>query len=91
MFLQLIIRGLYISHIVLRSFSVRSPFVLRSFSVRSPFILRSFSVHSPFALRFPIGERSEDERKTKGDVTTTHRCGNEGTAKHQQETNDTET
>ena len=45
------------------SFSVRSPFVLRSFSVRSPFVLRSFSVRE-----------SENERRTKRDVTTTHRC-----------------
>ena len=52
MFLQLIMRGLYISHIV-----------LRSFSVRSPFILRSFSVQSPFALRFPIEERTENDRR----------------------------
>ena len=37
--------------IVLRSFSVRSPFILRSFSVRSPFVLRSFSVHPPLILR----------------------------------------
>ena len=63
MFLQLIMHGLYISHIVLRSFSVRSPFVLCSFSVRSPFALRSFSVHSPFALRFPIEERTENDRR----------------------------
>ena len=91
MFLQSIMRGLYISCIVLRSFSVRSPFVLRSFSVRSPFILRSISVRAPFPDRRTNGERSEDQRKTKRDVTTTHRCGNEGTAKHQQETNDTET
>ena len=55
MFLQLIMHGLYISHIV-----------LRSFSVRSPFILRSFSVHSPFALRFPIEERTKNERRTIG-------------------------
>ena len=52
MFLQPIMRGLYISHIVLRSFSVRPPFVLRS-----------FSVHSPFALRFPIEERTENDRR----------------------------
>ena len=52
MFLQLIMHGLYISHIVLRSFSVRSPFVLRSFSVRSPFVLR-----------FPIEERTENDRR----------------------------
>ena len=45
------------------SFSVRSPFVLRSFSVRSPFILRSFSDRSPFALRFPIEERTENDRR----------------------------
>ena len=63
MFLQSIMRGLYISHIVLRSFSVRSPFVLRSFSVRSPFVLRSFSVRAPFALRFPIEERTENDRR----------------------------
>ena len=63
MFLQSIMRGLYISCIVLRSFSVRSPFVLRSFSVRSPFVLRSFSVQSPFALRFPIEERTENDRR----------------------------
>ena len=92
----------YIFRIVLRSFSVRSPFVLRSFSVRSPFILRSSSVDPPFELRSisvraPFGnrgtngERSKNHRRQNGDVTTTHRCWNEGTAKHPQETNDTET
>ena len=44
-------------------FTHRSPFVLRSFSVRSPFVLRSFSVRSPFALRFPIEERTENDRR----------------------------
>ena len=34
-----------------------------SFSVRSPFVLRSFSVQSPFALRFPIEERTENDRR----------------------------
>ena len=78
------------SPFVLRSFSVRSPFVLRSFSVRSPFVLRSFSVHSPFVLRSFSVRESENERRTKRDVTITHRCWNEGTAKHKQETNNPE-
>ena len=66
MFLQSIMRGLYISRIVLRSFSVRSPFVLRSFSVRSPFVLRSFSVRSPFILRSRSVSRSKNERRMIG-------------------------
>ena len=45
------------------SFSVRSPFVLRSSSVDPPFNLRSRSVQSPFALRFPIEERTENDRR----------------------------
>ncbi len=58
----------------LRSSSVRAPFNLRSSSVQPPFNLRSTSVHPPFELRSGIGERSENERRTKGDVTITHRC-----------------
>ena len=50
----------------------------------------SFSVQPPFNLRSGIGERSENERRTKGDVTITHRCRNEGTAKHKKGTNNTE-
>ena len=69
----------------LRSSSVRAPFELRSSSVRAPFNLRSSSVQAPFGLRSGIGERSENERRTKGDVTITHRCWNEGTAKHKKE------
>ena len=60
--------------LILRSISVRAPFNLRSSSVRAPFNLRSTSVHPPFELRSGIGERSENERRTKGDVTITHRC-----------------
>ena len=73
-----------------RSSFVHPPFILRSFSVRSPFVLRSFSVHSPFILRSFSVRESENERRTKRDVTTTHRCWNEGTAKHKQETNNPE-
>ena len=58
----------------LRSSSVRAPFKLRSTSVQPPFNLRSSSVRAPFNLRSGIGERSEKERRTKGDVTITHRC-----------------
>ena len=58
----------------LRSSSVQAPFALRSTSVRAPFNLRSGSVRAPFKLRSGIGERSEKERRTKGDVTITHRC-----------------
>ena len=74
----------------LRSSSVRAPFILRSSSVHPPLILRSISVRAPFGNRRTNGERSEDERKTKGDVTTTHRCWSEGTAKHKKEINNTE-
>ena len=73
------------SPFILRSSSVRAPFELRSTSVRAPFGLRSTSVRAPFKLRSGIGERSEKERRTKGDVTITHRCWNEGTAKHKKE------
>ena len=69
----------------LRSSSVHPPFVLRSTSVRAPFELRSTSVRAPFELRSGIGERSENERRTKEDVTITHRCKNEGAAKHKKE------
>ena len=79
------------SPFVLRSFSVRSPFILRWSSVRSPFILRSISVQSPFGNRGTNGERSKNHRRQNGDVSTTHRYWNEGTAKRKKETNDTET
>ena len=62
------------SPFALRSLSVHPPLILRSISVRAPFNLRSTSVHPPFELRSGIGERSENERRTKGDVTITHRC-----------------
>ena len=70
---------------ILRSGSVQPPFNLRSGSVQPPFGLRSTSVRAPFNLRSGIGERSENERRTKGYVTITHRCWNEGTAKHKKE------
>ena len=55
-----------------------------SFPYRSPIVLLSFSYHSPIILLLGSGkqygnntesneERTEDERKIKGDVTTTHR------------------
>ena len=89
-------RSPYRSPFVLRSSSVQAPFNLRSTSVQPPFELRSTSVHPPFGLRSssvqaPFKLRSssvresENERRTKGDVTITHRCWNEGTAKHKKE------
>ena len=69
----------------LRSSSVQPPFELRSSSVRAPFNLRSSSVRAPFKLRSGSVRESENERRTKGGVTITHRCWNEGTAKHKKE------
>ena len=66
-------------------FSVHPPFNLRSSSVQPPFELRSTSVRAPFKLRSTSVRESENERGTKGDVTITHRCRNEGTAKHKKE------
>ena len=76
---------------ILRPSSVRAPFNLRSTSVRAPFGLRSTSVRAPFELRStsvqpPFGNRRmNEEQRTKGGVTITHRCWNEGTAKHKKE------
>ena len=58
----------------LRSSSVRAPFELRSSSVQAPFELRSSSVQAPFELRSTSVRESEKERRTKGNVTITHRC-----------------
>ena len=53
------------------SFFDRSSIGPRSVLDHSSIILRLFSVDSPFVLQFPNGARTENERRTNGDVSTT--------------------
>ena len=75
--------GIYF-RIVSVSFPYRFRIVSVSFPYHSPIILLSFSYRSPIILLLGSGkqygnntesneERTENERKIKGDVTTTHR------------------